>query len=77
MATAAAQPTLRPFLNGLRSPVVSPVTRFAIGVPLVLLTTQTARYFAWTIDPPMTAGFLGARMRRKVKSKRSGRSIGV
>jgi hypothetical protein len=50
----------RPFLNGMRSPVVGPLTRFLIGVPLVLLTTQTAQYFAWTIEPPMTAGFLGA-----------------
>lgn len=50
----------KPFLNGLRSPVVSPLTRFAIGLPLVLLTTETARTFAWTIEPPMTAGFLGA-----------------
>jgi hypothetical protein len=44
----------------MRSPVVSPLTRFLIGVPLVLLTTETARFFAWTIDPPMTAAFLGA-----------------
>lgn len=58
MATAPAGH--RPFLNGLRSPVVAPLTRFAIGIPLVLLTTETASYFAWTIEPPMTAGFLGA-----------------
>jgi len=50
----------KPFLNGMRSPVVAPLTRFAIGIPLVLLTTETARYFAWTIEPPMTGGFLGA-----------------
>jgi hypothetical protein len=50
----------KPFLNGMRSPVVGPVTRFLIGVPLVLLTTQTATFFAWTIEPPMTAAFLGA-----------------
>jgi hypothetical protein len=59
-AAAPAVPAYRPFLNGLRSPVVSPLTRFAIGVPLVVLTTETARYFAWTIEPPITAGFLGA-----------------
>jgi hypothetical protein len=50
----------KPFLNGMRSPVVGPLTRFLIGVPLVLLSTQTAEYFAWTIEPPMTAAFLGA-----------------
>jgi hypothetical protein len=50
----------RPFLNGMRSPVVGPATRFLIGLPLVVLTTETATYFAWTIEPPMTAGFLGA-----------------
>ena len=53
-------PAYRPFLNGMRSPVVSPLTRFLIGVPLVLLTTRTDRFFAWTIAPAMTAGFLGA-----------------
>jgi hypothetical protein len=59
---AAVPPALpyRPFLSGMRSPAVSPLTRFLIGVPLVLLTTETARFFAWTIDPPMTAAFLGA-----------------
>ena len=44
----------------MRSPVVAPVTRFLIGVPLVLLTTRTDKYFAWTIDSPLTAAFLGA-----------------
>ncbi len=57
---AATTSTYRPFLNGMRSPVVSPLTRFLIGVPLVLLTTRTDRFFAWTIAPPMTAAFLGA-----------------
>lgn len=40
--------------------VVAPLTRFLIGLPLVLLTTRTDRYFAWTIEPPLTAAFLGA-----------------
>ena len=43
----------------MRSPVVAPVTRFLIGLPLVLLTTRTDKYFAWTIEPPLTAAFLG------------------
>lgn len=59
-ATPSATTMYRPFLNGMRSPVIGPLTRFLIGVPLVLLTTQTATYFAWTIEPPMTAAFLGA-----------------
>ena len=44
----------------MRSPVVAPLTRFLIGLPLVLLTTRTDKYFAWTIEPPLTAAFLGA-----------------
>jgi len=32
---------------------------FLIGIPLVLLTTQTESYFAWTIGSAMTAAFLG------------------
>jgi len=64
LCAMAGQPTAttsyRPFLNGMRSPVIGPLTRSLIGVPLVLLTTQTATYFAWTIEPPMTAAFLGA-----------------
>jgi hypothetical protein len=51
---------IKPFAPGMRSPVVAPVTRFLLGVPLVFLTTQTADYFAWTIAVPFTAAFLGA-----------------
>jgi hypothetical protein len=51
---------VRPFSNGMRSPVVAPLTRFLIGFPLVVLTTRTDMYFAWTIEPPLTAAFLGA-----------------
>ncbi len=32
---------------------------FLAGAPLVLVPDQTERYFAWTIQPPMTAAFLG------------------
>jgi hypothetical protein len=59
-ATPVATEVYRPFLSGMRSPVVAPLTRFLIGLPLVVLTTQTATTFAWTIEPPMTAAFLGA-----------------
>jgi hypothetical protein len=47
-----------------------PVTRFllllagvlvaTIGIPLNLFTEQTEAGFAWTIQPPLTAAFLGA-----------------
>jgi hypothetical protein len=33
---------------------------FAAGVPLFLLSGQTEHYFAWTINPPLTAAWLGA-----------------
>jgi hypothetical protein len=59
MARARAQP-IKPFTNGMRSPVVAPVTRGLLGVPLFLLTTQTDTFFAWTISIPMTAAVLGA-----------------
>lgn len=47
-------------MPGTRSPIVAPVTRFLLGVPVFLLATQTAEYFAWTIAVPLTAVFLGA-----------------
>jgi hypothetical protein len=31
-----------------------------VGVQLYILTDHTDRYFAWTIQPPLTAAFLGA-----------------
>lgn len=33
---------------------------FIIGISLYLFSEQTATYFAWTINPPLTAAFLGA-----------------
>jgi hypothetical protein len=30
------------------------------GLQLFVLTESTERYFAWTVDPPLTAAFLGA-----------------
>ncbi|OLC27590.1 MAG: hypothetical protein AUI42_02815 [Actinobacteria bacterium 13_1_40CM_2_65_8] len=33
---------------------------FLAGVPLFVGTEQTDRYFAWTVQPPITAAFLGA-----------------
>jgi hypothetical protein len=46
--------------SGVRSPIVAPVTRFLLGVPVFLLPTQTDDYFAWTIAVPLTAVFIGA-----------------
>lgn len=47
-----------------------PIMRFALlvsaalaagaGLQLFVGTEQTSRYFAWTIEPPLTAAFLGA-----------------
>jgi hypothetical protein len=36
------------------------VTLFVVGFPVYVLTEQTDSYFAWTINPPLTAAFLGA-----------------
>lgn len=33
---------------------------FLAGVQLVIFTERTATYFAWTIQPPLTAAFLGS-----------------
>jgi hypothetical protein len=33
---------------------------FLAGFQLFILTGQTDLYFAWTIQPPLTAAFLGA-----------------
>ena len=55
-----SQPGVRPFQNGMRSPIVAPLTRGLIALPLVFLTTQTDRYFAWTIRPFLTAAILGS-----------------
>jgi hypothetical protein len=44
----------------MRSPVIAPVVRGLLGVPLFLFAASTATAFAWTIDPPLTAAILGA-----------------
>jgi hypothetical protein len=40
--------------------VVASLLVFLAGAPLLLVADQTAKYFAWTISPQMTAAFLGA-----------------
>jgi hypothetical protein len=37
----------------------SVLTALAVGA-LFVLSTATDRYFAWTIEPPLTAALLGA-----------------
>jgi len=49
---------LRPGMRALLA--VATVLVFLAGMQLFVFSTRTARYFAWTIDPPMTAAFLGA-----------------
>lgn len=39
---------------------VAGVLVFLAGVQLFVFPERTDRYFAWTIDPPLTAAFLGA-----------------
>jgi hypothetical protein len=40
--------------------IVASVLVFLAGFQLFILTEQTDQYFAWTIQPPLTAAFLGA-----------------
>lgn len=51
---APAAPALRRLL------ALAALLVFLAGVQLFVFTLRTERYFAWTIDPPMTAVFLGA-----------------
>lgn len=53
--------TIRPLTPGMRQMLLSASALvFVIGVPLLLASAQTAEYFAWTVQPPLTAAFLGA-----------------
>jgi hypothetical protein len=55
------QPVYQPLTAGLRRMLLVASALVAIaGVQLFVLTEQTARYFAWTVGPPLTAAFLGA-----------------
>jgi hypothetical protein len=53
-AQAAVVPAMRRLLY------VAALLVFLAGVQLFAFPLRTDRYFAWTIDPPMTAVFLGA-----------------
>jgi hypothetical protein len=50
----------RPFSKAMRSGVIGPATRALLGALLFLFSTKTAKYFAWTIQPSLTAAILGA-----------------
>src|SRR5207245_9941462 len=50
----------RPFAKGLRSPIVAPITRGLLALPLFFFAASTRTSFAWTILPPLTAAILGA-----------------
>jgi hypothetical protein len=56
-----ASSSARPLINGMRAMfIVSCVTVSVAGFQLFVLTEYTDRFFAWTIDVPLTAAFLGA-----------------
>jgi hypothetical protein len=50
----------KPFSKAMRSGIIGPATRALLGALLFLLSTRTSKYFAWTIEPPLTAAVLGA-----------------
>ena len=61
MATEAPAAAIRPQLRGLRWFYwVAVGLVLSVGVFLFLLSGDTERLFAWTINPPLTAAFLGA-----------------
>lgn len=50
----------RPLTTGMRLMlVVASALVFLVGIQLFVLTEHTARYFAWTVNPPLTAAALG------------------
>jgi hypothetical protein len=59
--TTASTATLQPVRPGMQRMLwVAALLVFSIGIPLFLLSELTERYFAWTIQSPLTAAFLGA-----------------
>ena len=52
---------IRPLTAGMRRMLLAASALvFVVGIQLFILAEQTDRYFAWTINPPLTAAFLGA-----------------
>ena len=53
--------TIRYATRGMRTILlIAGVLVFLVGIQLYVLTNNTDRYFAWTVNPPLTAAFLGA-----------------
>ncbi len=51
----------RPLIPAMRRLLlVASLLVLAVGIPLMLRPTETADYFSWTIQPPLTAAFLGS-----------------
>lgn len=60
MTTAVITPA-RPLTPGVRAGLLAIAgVIFLLGLSLFVLPSDTDRLFAWTIDPPLTAAFLGA-----------------
>ncbi|MGE3844708.1 MAG: hypothetical protein AB7I50_24350, partial [Vicinamibacterales bacterium] len=54
-------PDIRRLAPGMRRMLLAAsLLVFTIGIPLFLASDRTARFFAWTVQPPLTAAFLGA-----------------
>lgn len=61
MAAPEQSSRYRPLTGGMAALLwTAGVLVFLAGLQLFVLTESTERYFAWTIDPPLTAAFLGA-----------------
>jgi hypothetical protein len=60
METTEAAPVRELSVAMRRLLVAASVLVFLAGFQLFILTEQTEHYFAWTIQPPLTAAFLGA-----------------
>jgi MFS family permease len=59
--SVSASPTTSPISHAVRVFLLfAAALVFASAVSLFFLSEQTDRYFAWTINPPLTAAFLGA-----------------
>jgi hypothetical protein len=61
MSTQAADTETRPMTPGVRAGLVAIASViFWLGLSLFVFPTHTDDLFAWTIQPPLTAAFLGA-----------------
>jgi len=59
--TAPPPPLVRPMIPGVRAGLVAIAgVIFLLGLSLFVAPAETDRFFAWTIQVPLTAAFLGA-----------------